>query len=72
MPKATLSFDLNDYEEKKSHLRACKADAMLCAVEKYREHLRRRLKYEALTEAETILLTSEQDTYNGLMMEFYD
>jgi hypothetical protein len=43
MPKAILEFDLNDFEDKKSHFRAIKADDMASAIHHFAYNSKKRM-----------------------------
>jgi len=45
MSKATLQFDLSDYDEKLSHIRAVKADDTIIAISDFFNVLRQGWKY---------------------------
>lgn len=46
MATATLTFDLNDHDDRCKHARACAADNVFFSVSDFLEECRRRAKYD--------------------------
>jgi hypothetical protein len=67
--KAIIEFNLDDYHERKSHIRAIKATDVYLAVHDTFEYLRKKLKYEDLTESERILIEDFQSLLSNSLAE---
>lgn len=68
--RAKLEFDLSDPDQITEHLRAVKAlDIALCLNE-VKEYLRRKIKYDDLSEHDYELYSKIQEELFGIMEEY--
>ena len=59
MPKATLEFDLSDFDDKHAHYLACKADLMSFVITDIAHNLKKNIEFE-LDKFETDSLTNQE------------
>jgi hypothetical protein len=67
--KAIIEFNLDDFHERKSHIRAIKATDVYLAVYDTLEYLRKKLKYEDLAESERIFIEDFQSLLSNSLAE---
>ena len=68
MPTATLTFDLNDPDERRAHLECLKASDIIMVVYDLNTFLREKLKYdENLTEEQYKVYETVSDTLNEIV-----
>ena len=69
MPTATLTFDLNDPDERRAHLECLKASDIIMVVYDLNTFLREKLKWAELTEEQYKVYETVSDKLHELVNE---
>jgi len=69
MPKATITFDLSDPDDKRVHMECMRAQDLIMVMYDFNDFLRNKLKYEQLPDGQYEVYETISDEFHRLVNE---